>query len=68
MPCFIVNPTSPWLGATPDFLGNSEVKCLFSKQDIAIAEAFQEKSFFQEADSSGLVKLKDSHNYYPNFP
>ena len=53
---FVVNPTSPWLGASPDFLvsditevnhlGIGEVKCPYAKRDMTIKEACQDNTFF----------------------
>jgi hypothetical protein len=54
---FIVNPSSPWLGARPGFLvsdsneqtcslGLGEVKCPFSKRENTIKEACEDHSFF----------------------
>ena len=67
----IINPRWPWLGASPDGLlidtdrvaGGIEIKCPFSKKDVNIVDACQEKNFFLEMSPCG-PKLKTSHAYY----
>ena len=70
---FVVDSTSTWLGASPDFLvsdisevtklGVGEVKCPYSKRDMTIKEACQDKTFFLE-EKNGKIHLKQNHNYY----
>ena len=53
---FVVDQTSPWLGASPDFLihdstesttiGLGEIKCPYSRRNETIDEACEDKTFF----------------------
>lgn len=73
---FLVNPETPWLGASPDcFLfdpceckpcGVGEVKCPFSKMDMSIEEACNDSSFFLTVheDKCRRPTLKKTHSYY----
>ena len=50
---FIVNPKWPWLGYSPDGFVNDnakaiEVKSPFSKKDIPVEEACQDKNLLKE--------------------
>ena len=70
---FVVNLKFPWLGASPDFLvfdsteatslGIGEVKCPFSKKNLSIDDACNDKNFFLEK-LNGKVTLKKSNNYF----
>ena len=70
---FVVDQTSPWLGASPDFLihdstesttiGLGEIKCPYSKRNETIDEACEDKTFFL-ANVDGKVLLKTNHKYY----
>ena len=70
---FVVSQTSPWLGASPDFLiidptesttvGLGEIKCPYSKRDETIDEACEDKTFFL-SKVDGKFFLKRNHNYY----
>ena len=70
---FVVDQTSPWLGASPDFLihdstesttiGLEEVKCPYSKRNETINETCEDKTFFL-AKVGGKVLLKTNHKYY----
>ena len=70
---FVVDQTSPWLGASPYFLihdstesttiGLGEIKCPYSKRNETIDEACEDKTFFL-AKVDGKVLLKTNHKYY----
>ena len=72
---FVVNPTSPWLGASPDFLvsdvtevndlGIGEVKCPYAKRDMTIKEACQDNTFFL-TEKDGEIHLKKSQLLFSN--
>ncbi len=67
----MINPKWPWLGASPDGLlaqdgtlvGGVEIKCPFTKRDMMISDACNDKTFFM-ADTTSGPKLKESHPYY----
>ena len=74
---FVVDKTSPWLGASPDFLihdssevgepssalGLGEIKCPYSKRENTIDEACDDNNFFL-SKVDGKVLLKRNHSYY----
>ncbi|XP_065069968.1 uncharacterized protein LOC135694980 [Rhopilema esculentum] len=68
---FIINTAIPWLGCSPDGVvlrdnvpaGCIEVKCPFTKREMTLASASEEKSFFLKPGSNGL-QLKKRHNYF----
>ena len=69
----VVNRTSPWLGASPDFLisdtqeasplGIGEIKCPYSKRELSIKEACEDLTFYL-GTANGKVNLKQQHVYY----
>ncbi|XP_064622873.1 uncharacterized protein LOC135485074 [Lineus longissimus] len=66
-----VNPSSPWLGASPDGkildeksgLGQLEIKCPMSYKDIDPLDACKDDKFYCEL-VDGKPTLKRSHNYF----
>ncbi|XP_077513365.1 uncharacterized protein LOC144124518 [Amblyomma americanum] len=68
-----VNPTKPWLGASPDAIafdpcepflwGTVEVKCPYSLKD-ATKEDLLSQDFFVEFDENCLPTLKKDHEQY----
>jgi len=66
-----INPTVPWLGASPDGIvfhedvgyGLVEVKCSYSKRNVSSRDACQDPSFFCP-EVNGKVFLKHDHDYY----
>ena len=70
---FVVNLKFPWLGASRDFLvfdckeptsfGIGEVKCPFSKKNLSIEDACNDKNFFLDK-LNGKITLKRTHNYF----
>ena len=67
---FVVNPKWPWLGASPDGiisigekLKTLEKKCPYSKKDLTIEEACQDKTFFMEL-ITGRPCLKKKHKCF----
>ena len=62
-----------WLGARPDFLvvdnfkempfGIGEIRCPYSKKDVSIDDACNDKKFFLEK-VNGKFQLKKKHNYF----
>ncbi|XP_077512039.1 uncharacterized protein LOC144122972 [Amblyomma americanum] len=68
-----VNPTKPWLGASPDAIafdpcepfpwGTVEVKCPYSLRD-ATKEDLLSQDFFVEFDENCLPTLKKDHEHY----
>ena len=73
---FLINTAYPFLGASPDGavhdpsnvqqpFGFLEVKCPCSLSNKSVQEACSTSSFFCEMDdSTGQIKLKESHQYY----
>ena len=67
----VINPTVPWLGASPDGIvfhedvgyGLVEVKCSYSKRNVSSRDACQDPSFFCP-EVNGKVFLKHDHDYY----
>ncbi|KAG0418304.1 hypothetical protein HPB47_004943 [Ixodes persulcatus] len=67
----LVDPASPWLGASPDRLvfdpteavphGVVEVKCPYTIWDCAEPDS---KSFYMVKDSAGVYRLSRDHHYY----
>ncbi|CAN7996770.1 unnamed protein product [Ixodes hexagonus] len=67
----MVDPSSPWLGASPDRLvfdpaetpphGVVEVKCPYTMWSCATPDS---KSFFIVKDATGVYRLKRDHNHY----
>ena len=68
----ILNPLYPFLGATPDGLvscgcsGNGvlEIKCPYSCRQKDLVEASEDSSFFLCQSEKGVIKLKESYQYY----
>lgn len=69
----VINPTWPWLGASPDGLlscqccglGVLEVKCPYSHRGRTLAEAVEStQPFCLEAAVDGTLQLQRSHAYY----
>jgi len=69
-----VQPTGLWLhpsgiiGASPDGLipemnATVEVKCPYSVRDCTVAEACKRKDFCLRSDESGLISLRENHQY-----
>lgn len=73
-PCgLVINPTAPFLGASPDglvfeeggTLGLVEVKCPYSVRNLSIGEAVSQKDFFLElSPTTGEFLLKQNHKHY----
>ena len=73
---FLINTAYPFLGASPDGavhdpsnvqqpFGFLEVKCPYSFSNKSVQEACSTSSIFCEMDdSTGQIKLKESHQYY----
>ena len=66
----VVNPKWPWLGCSPDGITFNneklqciEVKCPFSKREMTIQEACEDKTFFLQI-IEGKPKLKEKHVYF----
>lgn len=66
----VINPKWPWLGASPDgvmkvdeIVKAVEVKCPFTKRDMSITEACQDKNFFLTIVND-KPKLKENHIYF----
>ncbi|XP_040359103.1 uncharacterized protein LOC121047705 [Ixodes scapularis] len=67
----MVNPSSPWLGASPDRRvfdpaetpphGVVEVKCPYTMWNCATPDS---KSFFVVKDAAGVYRLKRDHSHY----
>ena len=68
----VLDPLYPFLGATPDGLvscgccGNGvlEIKCPYSCRQKDLVEASEDSSFFLCQSQEGVIKLKESHQYY----
>eukprot|EP00794_Sanderia_malayensis_P004347 gene4347-4926_t len=68
----IINPTWPWLGASPDgivmeagkIVGAIEIKCPFTKKDFCINEAATMRDFFMIMNENGKPALKQNHGYF----
>lgn len=68
---FIINPSFPEIGATPDALvhcaccgkGCVEIKCPFKHQDHNILQACTDKEFCLQF-TEGRMELKQTHKYY----
>jgi hypothetical protein len=57
------------IGASPDGLveernGIFEVKCPYSVRNGTIAEACNCKDFYLSVNENGIIRLRESHNYY----
>ena len=68
----VVNPSFPWLGASPDGLvkdpseksvGLLEIKCPFTHRFSTVEEACSDTSFFATI-TDGQVTLKEDHKHY----
>ena len=69
---FVVNPSIPWLGASPDGLifdplnnsvGILEIKCTYTHRLYTVQEAAASSNFFASV-VDGTVMLKRSNKYY----
>lgn len=68
---FIINPSFPEIGATPDALvhcaccgkGCVEIKCPFKHQDHNILQACTDKEFCLQF-TEGRMEFKQTHKYY----
>ena len=72
---FVINREFLFLGATPDAsvydpieleqpYGYLEVKCPYSVRDLTPVQACSTPNFYCTLDSTGKLKLKESHQYY----
>jgi len=72
---FIVNPSFPYLGASPDAavydpsndkqpFGFVEIKCPYSARDTTPYDAAQSSKFCCTVNSDGDIVLKEKHAYY----
>ena len=69
----VVNPSVPWLGASPDGLvkdpaeqnsfGLLEIKCPYTQRFSTVEDACSDSSFFAEI-KSGSVTLKENHKHF----
>ena len=68
----VVNPSLPWLGASPDGIvvdpsepsvGLLEIKCPYTYRLLTVEEATGDSSFFAEL-SDGKVSLKKDHKHF----
>ena len=68
----VVNPSFPWLGASPDGLvkdpseksiGLLEIKCPFTHRFSTVEETCSDTSFFATI-TDGQVTLKEDHKHY----
>ncbi|XP_077535926.1 uncharacterized protein LOC144148223 [Haemaphysalis longicornis] len=68
----VVDPSCPWLGASPDRLifdpsetpmhGLLEVKCPYSQKGKSVSQI--EEAFYMVKDHQGIFRLDRSHDYY----
>ncbi|KAH9361106.1 hypothetical protein HPB48_002968 [Haemaphysalis longicornis] len=68
----VVDPSCPWLGASPDRLifdpsetpmhGLLEVKCPYSQKGKSVSQI--EEPFYMVKDHQGIFRLDRSHDYY----
>ena len=70
----VVRPDLPFLGCTPDrkivdpklhpHYGLLEIKCPYTHRNITPLEAAKSDSGFCLSESNGILKLKESHQYF----
>ena len=69
----VLHPLYPFLGATPDGLvscschgdGTLEIKCPYSCREKDLEQVAEENSnFFLVQDDDGILRLKETHQYY----
>ena len=69
----VVNPTFPWLGASPDGLvhdpleasvGLLEIKCPYTYRLCTVQEATSDSKFFANMGDDGTVALKRTDKYF----